>query len=51
MIYNFNKEVKIILAMVMGFKYPDAIKKLVLWGGNSFITQEDVNLYKSNASI
>jgi len=38
-------------AMVMGFKHPNSIRKLVLWGGNSYITPEDVELYKRVENI
>jgi len=37
--------------MVMGFKYPESIRKLVLWGGNSYITQADVDLYKQVENV
>ncbi|CAL8069613.1 unnamed protein product [Orchesella dallaii] len=33
-------------ACVVAAKFPDAVKKLVIWGGNSYISDEDMKLYK-----
>jgi len=39
------------VAAIMASEYPDAIKNAVIYGGNSFMTESDVNIMKSIRSI
>ncbi|XP_076824408.1 serine hydrolase BPHL-like isoform X2 [Clavelina lepadiformis] len=34
------------VAAILSAKYPERVRKLVVWGGNSFITPEELEIYK-----
>ncbi len=36
-----------ITAMIMAAQSPQNIDKLVVWGANSFVTEEDTKMYES----
>lgn len=36
-----------ITALFMAAKYPQFVDKLVIWGANAYITDEDIELYES----
>lgn len=38
-------------AVIMAARAPDAVKKLVVWGGNAFITEEDMKLYEATKNV
>ena len=38
-------------AVIMAANEPDAVKKLVIWGGNAFITEEDMKLYEATKNV
>lgn len=40
-----------IFGVIMAGKYPSAIEHLVIWGANSFVTQEDLKLYEAIRDI
>uniref|UniRef100_UPI00398E96D1 valacyclovir hydrolase isoform X3 n=1 Tax=Pristiophorus japonicus TaxID=55135 RepID=UPI00398E96D1 len=37
-----------ITALIAASKYPSLVHKLVVWGANAFVTQEDIKLYNGN---
>ncbi|XP_065181077.1 valacyclovir hydrolase-like [Sycon ciliatum] len=37
------------IGAIMAAQRPDLVKRLVMWGGNAYITQEDVDLYNAAA--
>lgn len=40
-----------ITAVIMAARCLDRVKKLVIWGANAFVTQEDAELYEKVRSI
>jgi len=36
-----------ITAMFIAAKYPDAIRKMVVWGSNAYVSEADINMYES----
>ena len=31
--------------------YPDVVEKLVIWGANTFVAEEDAKLYRQNRDL
>ena len=40
-----------ITALIMACNYHDSVRKLVVWGGNAFITDEDIEMYESKSGF
>lgn len=36
-----------ITALIMAAKHPDRVKKLVVWGANSYVTDEELHMYET----
>lgn len=36
-----------ITAMIVAAKYPEQVDKLVIWGANSYVTEEEAKIYES----
>ena len=39
------------IGICLAAMYPDAVEKLVIWGANSFVAEEDVKLYRQNRDL
>lgn len=40
-----------ITAMIAAAKNPDVISKMVVWGANAFVSQQDLELYNGNLPV
>lgn len=40
-----------ISSMILAGKYPQSVEKLVIWGANAYVLQEDINSYESKLYI
>lgn len=39
-----------VTAMIIAAEFPELINKLVIWGANAYLTNQDVEIYKSKIS-
>lgn len=37
-----------ISSLILTAKYPECVEKLVIWGASSYVTPEEIEIYKSN---
>ncbi len=40
-----------VAAIHLASKYPDSVRKLVIWGANSFVSKEDIELFEKTRNI
>jgi valacyclovir hydrolase len=40
-----------ITAMIAAAKYPERVDRLVIWGANSYITDEEAKIYESEFNV
>ena len=38
-------------AMILAARYPDKVRKLIIWGANAYVTEEDMELYEKLRDI
>lgn len=36
-----------ISSLILSAKYPESVEKLVVWGANSYVTPEEIQIYES----
>lgn len=40
-----------ISALILAQKHPNSLQKLVIWGANSYVTPEEIQIYESKNTI
>ncbi len=40
-----------ITGLILAAKHPHVVDKLVVWGANAFVLEEDIKAYKSNFHV
>ncbi|XP_071957633.1 valacyclovir hydrolase-like [Antedon mediterranea] len=40
-----------ITALVLASQYPESLRKLVIWGANAFVAQEDLDMYEKTKNV